>query len=148
MITFAHYTAEEVKKELQKQLESKRKALTCWEGVKYLTKKDGGAFATLSKNFEGATIERGDRFLSLPAVRVWAGCDVNAWDCEIYIYHYAKDIQDTAGREIVDFDYSGNPYKYLFTIEEIKQADEELKRATQYKTGRTDSLYYEITRTK
>lgn len=49
---------EDIKNELTKRLNDSRKNLALWQGVKRLTKKDGGNFAILNKNIEGAKVEQ------------------------------------------------------------------------------------------
>ena len=49
---------EDIKNELTKMLNDSRSKLALWQGVKRLTKKDGGNFAILNKNIEGARVEQ------------------------------------------------------------------------------------------
>lgn len=49
---------EDIKKELTRRLNEARNKLALWQSVKRLTKKDGGDFATLNKNFDGARVEQ------------------------------------------------------------------------------------------
>ena len=47
----------DIKKEFEKCIEKHEAQRDAWKNVKRVTKKDGGDFATLSKNFENAKIE-------------------------------------------------------------------------------------------
>jgi hypothetical protein len=49
---------EDIKNELTKRLNESRNKLALWQSVKRVTKKDGGNFAILNKNFEGARVEQ------------------------------------------------------------------------------------------
>jgi len=56
MTTYRNY--DEVKKDLQENIEYYNARITAWEAVRIVTKKDGTPFKVYSKNFAGAEIGR------------------------------------------------------------------------------------------
>lgn len=53
-----YYNTKSMKEELTKQIERRMAIMTAWQNVTFPTKKDGTRFSVLSKNIEGAKLEK------------------------------------------------------------------------------------------
>lgn len=92
------YNANDIRKELEHDLEKALRLKAAWESVTYPTKKDGTPFALMAKNFGGATY-RPSKYASRDGeneLEVHAQSDTCGWITDtLACYANADDLTDT-----------------------------------------------------